>query len=107
MPEYMTRKDKRRIESFLKLGEDVTLGTVIIDHDKCKGCELCAKACAASCLEVVDKKSRMVEDLPFCMSCGDCVAICPEGAIKLVDFIQFHRFFRYLDRGKPEMPRKF
>ncbi len=107
MPEYMTRKDRKRIESFRNLGQDVTLGKVIIDREKCRGCGLCTKACAASCLEVVDDKSRMVEDLPFCMSCGDCVAICPEGAIELAGYIQFHRFFRYLDRGKPEPPRRF
>ena len=107
MPEYMTRKDRKKIESFHKIGEDVTLGAVIIDRNKCKGCGFCVKACAASCLELKDKKCRMVLDLPFCMSCGDCVAICPEDAIELTEFIQFKRFFRYLDRGKPEFPRKF
>jgi ferredoxin len=56
---------------------------------------------------VVDKKCRMVEELPFCMSCGDCLAICPENAIELAQFIQFKRFFRYLDRGEPEWPRRF
>jgi ferredoxin len=103
----MTRKDKRRLESFHKIGEDVILGKVTIDRDKCKGCGFCVKACAAASLEVVDKKCRMVEDLPFCMSCGDCVAICSEDAIELVDFIEFKRAFRYLDRGEPEPPRKF
>ncbi len=104
----MTRKDRRHIESFLSVGEDVTLGMVIIDQDKCKGCGFCAAACAAAALEITaDKKCRMVEEMPFCISCGDCVAICPEDAIELTEFIQFHRFFRYLDRGEPEQPRKF
>jgi ferredoxin len=85
----------------------VILGKVIIDRDKCKGCGFCTVACAAASLEVVDKKCRMVEDLPFCMSCGDCVAICSEDAVELVDFIEFKRAFRYLDRGEPEPPRKF
>ena len=45
--------------------------------------------------------------LPMCMSCGDCVAACPEEAIAITAFIEFHKFFRYLDRGKPEPPRRF
>jgi len=107
MPEFMTWKEKRTIESFLKIGVDVTLGVVNIDQEKCIGCGLCARACAAACLEVVDKKSNMIKELPFCMSCGDCVAICPEDAIELVEFIKFKKAFRYLDRGKPDWPRKF
>jgi len=103
----MTRKDRRKIESFHGVGTDVILGKVIIDQDKCKGCGFCTEACAAAALEVVDKKCRMVQDLPFCMSCGDCVAICSEDAVELVDFIEFKRAFRYLDRGEPEPPRKF
>jgi ferredoxin len=107
MPEYLTRKDKTRVESYNRLGEDMILGKVVIDQDKCTGCGLCVGACAASAIELEDKKARMVKDFPACISCGDCVAICPEEAIELVEFIQFHRFFRYIDRGKPEPPRKF
>lgn len=107
MPEFITKKDRRKIESFKGIGEDIDLGKVVVDIDKCTGCGLCIKACAAACLEVVDKKCRMVEELPFCMSCGDCLAICPENAIALANFIQFKKFFRYLDRGEPEWPRRF
>ncbi len=107
MPEYLTRKDKRKIESYSRLGEDMILGEVVIDRDRCNGCGLCVGACAASAIEMVDKKARMVEDFPACISCGDCVAICPEDAIKMTTFIEFKRYFRYIDRGKPEPPRKF
>jgi heterodisulfide reductase subunit A-like polyferredoxin len=107
MPEFMTRKDRKKIESFKPGGRDIKLGKVAIHREKCTGCGYCIKACAAACLEIVDKKCRMVEERPFCVSCGDCVAICPENAIDLVDFIQFQRSFRYLDRGEPEWPRIF
>lgn len=107
MPEYMTRKDKKQIEHFNRIGEDVELGKVRIDSGQCTGCGFCIKACAAAALEVVEKKSRMIADRPFCVSCGDCVAICPENAIELVHFLQFKRFFRYLDRGTPQPPRRF
>jgi len=107
MTEYLTKKDKKRVESFLRVGEEIVLGKVRVDPGKCTGCGFCVHACAASALEVVDLISRMVEELPQCIGCGDCVAICPEQAISLEGFIQFNGFFRFLDRGKPMLPRKF
>jgi len=107
MPEFIKFKDRLAIEDFRKIGVDVILGSVEIDNDKCIGCKLCSKACAAAALEIVDKKCKVVDDLPFCMACGDCVAICPEDAIKQTGFIQFTKHFRYVDRGVPEWPRKF
>ena len=111
MPEFLTRRDRRTIESFHRIGADVVLGEVKIDHDKCKGCGLCVGCCAASVLKLTGekkaKKSTMVDELPFCMSCGDCAAICPEQAIEITRFLQFKRAFRYLDRGEPYPPRRF
>lgn len=107
MTEFLTRENKRRIESFRRVGEDVLLGKVIIETNKCTGCGYCTRACAAYALEVVNKKCKMADGTPFCISCGDCVAICPEGAIELVEFIQFKHYFKYLDRGVPEPPRQF
>ncbi len=107
MPEYLTWKDRRKIESFYKLGEDLNLGVVAIDQDSCSGCGLCVPVCVGRAIEMVDKKARMVTDFPLCMSCGDCVAICPENSVKLIKFFELKRSFRYLDRGKPEPPRRF
>jgi len=107
MPENISRKERKKIESFHRQGEDINLGVVLIDQELCNGCGVCTRACAAACLEVVDKKCRMVDEFPFCMSCGDCVAICPEDAIQIREFIKFNRHFKYLDRGEPAPPRKF
>ena len=111
MPEFLTKRDRRRIESFHRIGADVVLGEVRIDHDKCKGCGLCVGCCPASALELAGerkaRKSRMVDESPFCMSCGDCAAICPEGAVEITQFLQFKCAFRYLDRGEPHPPRRF
>lgn len=107
MTEFIPQKGRKRVENYLKVGEDIILGAVKIDHSLCKACRFCVECCAAASLEIVDKKSRMVTDMPMCMACGDCVAICPENAIVMTGYIQFNHFFRYLDRGHPSLPRQF
>jgi ferredoxin len=107
MPEFLKFRERLTMEDFNKIGQDLVLGRVEIDLEKCTGCGMCAKACPSAVLMVENKKARIDEFFPACMSCGDCVAICPENAITLKEFIQFKRYFRYLDRGKPEFPRKF
>ncbi len=107
MTEHLTVKKRIRIESFNKVGKDVTFGVVAIDRNACNGCGYCIKPCPAHVLEVKDKKARMVEDMPYCIACGDCVAICPEDAMEIVSFLQFNFHFKYLDRGKAGPPRKF
>jgi len=107
MEKSLTRFPWCKVESFLRIGEDVVLGKVRVDRERCSGCGLCVKACPAHSLELEGGKARMLEDRPLCMSCGDCAALCPEGAIELAEFIQFRRAFRYLGRGDPEPPRRF
>ena len=107
MSENLSRKDKWRIESFNKIGEEIILGMVKITPEKCVGCTLCVRTCPAAALEIVEKKARMIQLIPLCMSCGDCSAICPENAIELTQYFQFKKFFRELDRGEPQKPRIF
>lgn len=107
MPEFIKRTSLLKVESLKKTGVDITQGAVAVDNEKCNGCGLCISACPGNTLEFRGKECRMIQDLPFCMSCGDCAAICPECAIEVTGFLQFHKAFRYLDRGMPEKPRKF
>ena len=107
MSESISRFRWRRVESFLRIGEDVVLGKIRVDPERCSGCASCVHACPAHSLELADRKARMLEEQPLCMSCGDCVALCPEEAIELTEFIQFRHYFRYLGRGTPEAPRRF
>ncbi len=107
MPVRRTLKKRTRVESFSRLGKDVSFGAVRIDREVCDGCGYCLKPCPANVLEIVDKKCRMVETMPFCIACGDCVAICPLDAIVITDFLQFNFHFKYLDRGTAQPPRKF
>jgi len=61
-------------------------GDIIIDIEKCKGCELCIEACGQDSLErskQVNNKGYLyivkVED--NCTGCTNCALVCPEGAI--------------------------
>lgn len=54
-----------------------------VDIEKCIGCGLCVKDCWCEELEIVDNKAEAKG--VFCISCGHCVAICPENAIFLND----------------------
>ncbi len=107
MPESMKLRDRITIESFRRIDRDVILGAIEIDQDKCTGCGLCVRACAAGSIELKDKKARMRTVFPICHACADCVAICSRKAIRMTRFLEFKKYFRYLDRGQPELPRKF
>lgn len=97
----------RRVENYLRVGEDLVSGDVSIDGGRCSGCTLCALACPAGALELVEGLPRMGEGRPPCIACGDCVAICPDEAIALIRFFELRRRFRYLNRGEPSEPRRF
>ena len=67
--------------------------TIIIDHDKCTGCLMCAQACslvktgtfnpAASRIRIVDWEDRGITNPIVCQHCAEpvCLPSCPEGAI--------------------------
>ncbi|MBM4146687.1 MAG: 4Fe-4S dicluster domain-containing protein [Nitrospira sp.] len=55
---------------------------VIINRDKCNGCEECLASCPVSAIEMKDGKASINE---YCEACMTCINICPEGAIIEVD----------------------
>ncbi len=57
----------------------MTQKQVLIDTEKCIGCGICGKICAAHNLEIKNKKAVTVMDR--CILCGQCSAICPQKAI--------------------------
>lgn len=69
----------------------LTRGTVVIDIEACKGCDLCIDACPPGVLvmtthELNSRGYRYPTLLPGCTGCKACSQICP-------DFVfQVHRF---------------
>ena len=54
---------------------------MIIDQEKCIGCEQCIEYCPVSAIRMEDEKANINQDL--CAECGNChrVNICPTDAI--------------------------
>ncbi len=61
-------------------------GDILIDIEKCKGCELCVDACPQHSLEASRKVNQkgylyIVKIEDNCTGCTNCALVCPEGAI--------------------------
>jgi len=63
-------------------------GTVVIDEDRCKGCELCTFVCPKQLLEMAETFSprgyhpaRLFDPRGDCTGCLLCAVICPDVAI--------------------------
>ena len=73
-------------------------GTVTIERERCKGCELCIPACPPEVLsmsrEVNGMGFRVPELHPGCTGCGACLLVCP-------DFV--FEVFRYEDPVEHEV----
>lgn len=99
---------------------------MIVDKDKCIGCNLCIKDCPVIDIELVDEKANMKNEA--CIKCGHCVAICPKNAVStdeynmeevkdynkeefsidadnLLNFIKFRRSIRYFKNKDVEVEK--
>ncbi|MBQ6269249.1 MAG: ferredoxin family protein [Bacteroidetes bacterium] len=61
-------------------------GTIVIDAEACKGCEVCVGACPLHLIELgkqLNKKGYLyaVQAKEGCTGCASCGIMCPEGAI--------------------------
>ena len=62
-------------------------GAVVVDAERCKGCELCVVACPMKVLALsgevngkVYRFSRMVSP-EACTGCASCASVCPDSCI--------------------------
>lgn len=52
---------------------------ILVNENKCIGCELCVKACPYGAVEIWNKKARIKEN---CNECGICLESCNLGALE-------------------------
>lgn len=57
---------------------------ILIEGEKCIGCGLCVKTCAAHNIELRQGRAAVVSDA--CILCGQCSAICPKGAVSITGY---------------------
>lgn len=54
-------------------------GKPLVNHEKCKGCRVCAKECGSDAITYENKKAIINQDL--CKGCGRCIGSCNFDAI--------------------------
>ena len=62
------------------------IGDILIDIEKCKGCELCIVACPEDTLALDPKINQKVYQYAVtvkdnCTGCANCAIVCPEAII--------------------------
>jgi 2-oxoglutarate ferredoxin oxidoreductase subunit delta len=59
-----------------------TRGTLVIDREKCKGCELCIAACPPDVLAMSSEVNELGYRFPVlhegCTGCTACQLVCPD-----------------------------
>ena len=63
-------------------------GAIVVDTERCKGCNLCVVACPLNIIKLSTKEvnrkgytfaEQLIEDT--CNGCASCATVCPDGCI--------------------------
>ncbi|MDE6154634.1 MAG: 4Fe-4S binding protein [Muribaculaceae bacterium] len=70
-------------------------GTVVVDTERCKGCDLCVVACPADVLALARKDVNdrgyhfaMMVNADACVGCAACATVCPDGCIEVYRVVE-------------------
>jgi 2-oxoglutarate ferredoxin oxidoreductase subunit delta len=70
----------------------LTRGTLVIDVEACKGCELCIDACPPGVLEMGNEVNargyRYPLLYPGCTGCRACAQICPDFVFQVYKYVE-------------------
>jgi len=62
-------------------------GSIIVDIEKCKGCEVCVPACPTDVIRLAENVNgkgyhyAYMENPDNCTGCANCAIVCPDGVI--------------------------
>ena len=71
-------------------------GLPVLDPSKCAtGCQACAEACPTDAITTHQRGLQL--DLGRCLFCGECTAVCPEGAV------QFTQDYRLATQAREDL----
>jgi NAD-dependent dihydropyrimidine dehydrogenase PreA subunit len=57
---------------------------ILVDNDKCTGCNTCVDTCPVGVFEMKDGKSQAAKP-EECLVCRACEVQCSEGAIQVIE----------------------
>lgn len=67
------------------------MARVVVNEERCKGCELCVAACPKSLMKLQDRINAAgyhiaaCNDEGECIACAACAKMCPDTAIEVFD----------------------
>ena len=62
-------------------------GSIVVDIEKCKGCEVCVPACPTDVIRLAEDVNgkgyhyAYMENPDNCTGCANCAIVCPDGVI--------------------------
>jgi 2-oxoglutarate ferredoxin oxidoreductase subunit delta len=73
-------------------------GRIVIETERCKGCELCASVCPKEVIRMAEtfnakgyRPAQLIDPDLVCTGCAICAVICPDAAITVYRFARAAR----------------